>query len=79
VLKSTDRWRDFERSRRRRPTSHERNLRVYEALWDEARALGTLPPDDPLEGITNDIRRTRRLRRAQHRVRTSSGEDRADP
>ena len=77
MLRRTDRWDAFERDWRRRPTSHARNLRVYEALWREARALGTMPPEDPLDGIEDDVRRIRRLRRAQHLVRAPTGEDRA--
>lgn len=33
-----------------------RNLRVFEALFEEARALGILPLQNPLEGIDVDIR-----------------------
>ena len=79
MIERTDPWEAFEQGWRRRSTSHARNLRVYEALWREARALGRLPREDPLDGIDHDIRRTRRLRRAQHLVRTAPGEDRADP
>ena len=34
----------------------ERNFRLVEAMYDEAVALGALPPKDPLEGIEVDIR-----------------------
>jgi hypothetical protein len=44
-----------------------RNLRLFEALFREARALGALPLKDPLEGIENDIRLARVLN-----VRTTS-------
>jgi hypothetical protein len=74
MLRRTARWDAFERDWRRRPVDYRRNLRVYEALWREARALGKLPPEDPLDGIEDDIRRTRRL----HSVRTPPGEDRTD-
>ena len=77
MIERTDRWEAFEQGWRRRSTSHARNLRVYEALWREARALGRLPREDPLDGIEDDVRRIRRLRRAQRLVRAPTGEDRA--
>ncbi len=33
-----------------------RNLKIVEALLEEARNLGAFPPKDPLEGIDVDIR-----------------------
>ena len=33
-----------------------RNLRIFEALYQEARLLGILPLQDPLDGIDVDIR-----------------------
>jgi hypothetical protein len=33
-----------------------RNLRIFEALYQEARLLGILPLRDPLDGIDVDIR-----------------------
>ncbi len=47
----------FERERiRRTPPDHARNLRIFEALYHEAVALGALPLDDPLDGLDVDIR-----------------------
>ena len=43
------------------------NLRIFEALYAEARALGVLPPADPLEGIEVDIALAKALN-----VRTNS-------
>jgi hypothetical protein len=37
------------------------NLRLFEGLYDEARALGAFPLDDPLEGLENKVRFARRL------------------
>ena len=31
-------------------------VRIYESLYQEARRLGALPPDDPLEGLENALR-----------------------
>ena len=36
-------------------------LRILEAMWDEAKALGVVPLKDPLEGIEVDIRIARIL------------------
>lgn len=46
---------------RREPLDHRRNLAIFEALFQEARALGVLPGSDPLEGIDVDIRLARAL------------------
>jgi hypothetical protein len=50
-----------------------RNLRIFEALYQEACSLGVLPLKDPLEGIEVDIHLARVIN-----VRTNSGENRAD-
>jgi hypothetical protein len=34
----------------------EQNLRILDALYEEAVMLGALPPEDPLEGIELKIR-----------------------
>jgi len=36
-------------------------IRIIEALWQEGVRLGTLPPEDPLEGIETDIKVARIL------------------
>ncbi len=41
---------------RRTPVDHLQNLRLVEAMLEEARELGVWPPPDPLEGIETDIR-----------------------
>ena len=58
---------------RREPPDYFRNLRIFEALYQEARSLGVLPLKDPLEGIEVDIHLARVIN-----VRTDSGENRAD-
>ena len=47
----------FEREliRREKPDL-ERNLRLVDALFEEAVELGVFPPRDPLEGLEVDIR-----------------------
>ncbi len=50
--------RDFVRNH---PLSLERAFAVYEAMWNEAVALGVLPLRDRLEGIEDDIRLARAL------------------
>jgi hypothetical protein len=37
------------------PADYRRNLQIYEALYQEARALGIFPLKDPLDGIDSDI------------------------
>ena len=64
----------FEKSQMRREASdYFRNLRILEALYQEARSLGILPLKDPLEGIEVDIHLAKVIN-----VRTDSGENRAD-
>lgn len=53
---------------RKEPPDYFRNLRIFEALYEEARQLGVLPPADPLEGIEVDIRLARALNRVRHHI-----------
>ena len=46
---------------RERPVDHARNLRVVEALRQEAVALGVWPPADKLAGVEVDVRVARVL------------------
>jgi len=46
---------------RREAPDYLRNLRLFEALYEEARMLGVLPPRDRLEGLEKDIRLARAL------------------
>jgi len=57
VLKRRDLIEAFERDqlRRVRPDYHH-SLRILEAMYYEALALGALPLKDPLDGIEVDIR-----------------------
>ncbi len=57
---------------RREPPDYFRNLRIVEALYAEARALGVLPLRDPLDGIDVDIRVAEVMR-----VHGLAGKDRA--
>jgi len=43
------------------PVDFARNLRLYEMMYEEARALGILPGEDPLAGIEDAIRLARRI------------------
>ncbi len=38
------------------PLPFDKSMRLFTAMWNEAVALGVLPPKDPLEGIEVDIR-----------------------
>lgn len=52
---------------RREAPNYFQNLKIVEALYNEARALGALPLADPLDGIEVDVHLARVLN-----VRTSS-------
>lgn len=56
---------------RREAADHQRNLKIAEALYLEARRLGALPLDDPLDGIQVDIELAKALnvRRDPHQAR----------
>lgn len=56
MIKDSKIWDEFERSlRKKEPVDYAANLKIFDALWSEAIALGTLPLKDPLEGIETDI------------------------
>lgn len=60
MLKRADLVKAFEKEQMlREDPDHQRNLRIAEALYDHARRLGVLPPEDPLEGIEVDVRLAR--------------------
>lgn len=44
---------------RETPVDFHRNLRLYEALYEEARRLGVLPSKEPLGGLGDKIRLAR--------------------
>jgi len=41
---------------KKEPINITRNFKLFEAMYEEARALGIFPPKDPLEGIEIDIK-----------------------
>jgi hypothetical protein len=41
---------------RQEPADYRRNLRIFEALYSEARSLGVIPLKNALDGIDADIR-----------------------
>ncbi len=45
---------DFARNRGR--LTHRQALKLFTAMWEEARSLGIIPTKDPMEGIAVDIR-----------------------
>jgi hypothetical protein len=50
-------WQKFEREQiAAEAPDYNRNLRCFEALYQEAQILGVLPGPDPLVGIEVDIR-----------------------
>lgn len=46
---------------RKEKTDYLNALRIFEAMWKEAKLLGVLPLKDPLEGIEVDIKIARIL------------------
>lgn len=46
---------------RAEPPDFHRNLAIFEAMWEEAVALGVFPPKDPLEGLEMKIHMARVL------------------
>ena len=73
MIKDVDKWRRWEKECiRREVPNFLRNLAIYEALYEEAVALGVLPPKDPLEGIEFKIHFARMLN-----VSGTAGKDRS--
>lgn len=57
MVKNPEKLRAFEAERiRTEKVDIERNFRIVDALYDEARMLGVLPSKDPLEGIEEKVR-----------------------
>ena len=57
MVKNHEKLRAFEAERiRTEKVDIERNFRIVDALYDEARMLGVLPSKDPLEGIEEKVR-----------------------
>jgi len=57
MVKNPEKLRAFEAARiRAEKVDVEQNLRILDALFEEARMLGAFPPKDPLEGIEVKIR-----------------------
>ena len=58
MIKNPAKLRKFEDQfiRSSSPSPYPQALRQFTALWQEAVALGVLPPKDPLEGIEVDLR-----------------------
>lgn len=63
MIRNTEKWTQWEREyERNRPLDVERNFRVFQALYDHARALGVVPHADPLEGLGFKIRLAKDIR-----------------
>jgi len=57
MVKNTLKLQAFEAARiRAEKVDVEQNLRILDALYEEALMLGALPPKDPLDGIEVKIR-----------------------
>jgi hypothetical protein len=72
VIKARDFWETWEATTiLSRPPDFFQNLKLVEAMYEHARALGVFPPADPLEGLETKIRLARVLS-----VPTTPGEPR---
>ncbi len=62
MIKNIELWEEWEKEycRSQKP-DFMWNLKIFEALYEEARALGILPPADPLEGIETKINLARKV------------------
>ncbi len=57
MIRDTEFWEAWKTEQiRREPVDFQRNLRIAEAMYQHARALGAFPLDDPLEGLDVKIR-----------------------
>jgi hypothetical protein len=57
MVKRPDLLQAFEQSQiRNTPPDYFQNLKIFEALYEEATTLGLFPLKDPLEGIEGNIR-----------------------
>jgi hypothetical protein len=66
MIKNVQKLQAFEAARTRaEKVDVEQNLRILDALYEEAVLLGALPPKDPLEGIEVKIRIAKAVNRVQ--------------
>lgn len=57
MIKNVQKLQAFEAARTRaEKVDVEQNLRILDALYEEAVMLGAIPPKDPLEGIEHKVR-----------------------
>lgn len=62
MIKRSDSLEAFEKEQiRQNNADYRENLKIFEALYREAQALGIFTLEDPLEGIEVDIRLARAL------------------
>ncbi len=74
MIKNPEKLRQFEDDLiRNDPPNYRRNLRLYEAMYKEAVALGALPAKNTLENLEWKIEFARKLN-----VRTAAQKDRSD-
>ncbi len=60
MIKNIRRWEEFERSLMvKSPSNVADNMRIFQALYDQAVKLGIFPLQNPLEGLEVDIERSR--------------------
>lgn len=60
---------------RQEPVDYQRNLRIFEAMYDYARQMGAIDSSRPLEGIESRIRLARALHaQGTHRQNNAGAE-----
>jgi hypothetical protein len=73
MIKNAKKLQAFEASRiMAEKVDVEQNLRILDALYEEAVMLGALPPKDPLEGIEVKIRIAKAVNSVQRSHKTNS-------
>jgi hypothetical protein len=62
MIKDVKYWEEWEREYiRSQPVDVARNIAIFDAMYQHARAIGAVPPADPMEGIEVKIRIARAL------------------
>ena len=57
MVKNSNILEKFERQEiKKSKLSYSEALKIFEAMWEEAKNLGILPPKNPMEGIEVDIK-----------------------
>lgn len=65
MIRDTEAWEKWERRcKAREPVDIQKNFEIFNLLLKEARALGKIPPPNPLQDLEIDIHYAQVIRRA---------------